>query len=150
MARDGAVSRCDLVIDLTGGAPLFPAHEPAPATSAPIRATRRRWRDGAPAAQMTGTFDKPKYIDFVPDLCAHSRNTITGCTRCLDLCPTGAIEPAGDSVAIDPASARAAGNAPPPAPRGLRPMPCRWWPNAGATPARGPAGMACGGGRRRR
>ena len=57
----------------------------------------------AAAAQMTGTFDKPKYIDFTHGLCAHSRNTITGCTRCLDLCPTGAIEPAGDSVAIDPA-----------------------------------------------
>jgi ferredoxin len=27
---------------------------------------------------------------------------VTGCTRCLDLCPTGAIAPAGDSVAIDP------------------------------------------------
>jgi ferredoxin len=26
----------------------------------------------------------------------------SGCTRCLDLCPAGAIEPAGDSVAIDP------------------------------------------------
>ncbi|MFX5757020.1 4Fe-4S binding protein, partial [Acinetobacter baumannii] len=27
----------------------------------------------------------------------------TGCTRCLDLCPTGAITPADDAVAIDPA-----------------------------------------------
>src|SRR4029077_16825706 len=35
-------------------------------------------------------------------LCAHSRSGVTGCTRCLDLCPTGAIAPAGDSVAIDP------------------------------------------------
>ncbi|MGL5117499.1 MAG: 4Fe-4S binding protein, partial [Beijerinckiaceae bacterium] len=39
-------------------------------------------------------------IDFKPDLCAHSRSKITGCTRCLDLCPTGAIMPAGDHVAI--------------------------------------------------
>ncbi len=101
-ARDGAVSRCDLVIDLTGGTPLF--HETRPGY---LRADPR---DGAgvarlvaQAAQMVGTFDKPKYIDFTPGLCAHSRNTLTGCTRCLNLCPTGAIEPVGDSVAINPA-----------------------------------------------
>jgi ferredoxin len=101
-ARDGAVSRCDLVVDLTGNPPLF--HETRPGY---FRADPRNpaavAQMVAAAAQMTGTFDKPKYIDFTPGLCAHSRNTITGCTRCLDLCPTGAIEPAGDSVAIDPA-----------------------------------------------
>lgn len=101
-ARDGAVSRCDLVVDLTGGAPLF--HETRPGY---FRADPRNpaavAQMVAAAAQMTGTFDKPKYIDFTPGLCAHSRNTLTGCTRCLDLCPSGAIEPAGDSVAIDPA-----------------------------------------------
>ena len=34
-------------------------------------------------------------------LCAHSRSKIVGCNRCLDLCPTGAITPAGNHVAID-------------------------------------------------
>lgn len=101
--RNGAISRCDLVVDLTGSAPLFPAADLRPGY---LRADPR---DGAgvarivgQAAQMAGTFDKPRYIDFAADLCAHSRNTITGCTRCLELCPTGAITPAGDSVAIDP------------------------------------------------
>jgi ferredoxin len=32
---------------------------------------------------------------------SHSRSRIVGCTRCLDLCPTGAIAPAGDHVTID-------------------------------------------------
>lgn len=102
-ARDGAVSRADLVIDLTGGTALFPAPETRPGyfradprDPGAVAAVIRK------AAQMVGTFDKPRYIDFVPDLCAHSRNRITGCTRCLSLCPTGAITPAGDSVAIDP------------------------------------------------
>ena len=53
------------------------------------------------ARDLVGTFDKPRYITFTDDLCAHSRSKIVGCNRCLDLCPTGAIAPAGDHVAID-------------------------------------------------
>jgi ferredoxin len=102
-ARDGAVSRCDLVLDLAGGAPLFPAGELRPgylrADPRDAAAVARLVRK---AADMVGTFDKPKFIDFAADLCAHSRNRKTGCTRCLDLCPASAIAPAGDSVSIDP------------------------------------------------
>src|SRR6202042_2822575 len=47
------------------------------------------------------TFEKPRYINFEARLCAHSRSHRTGCTRCLDLCPAGAISAAGDHVAID-------------------------------------------------
>ena len=101
-ARNGAVSRCDIVIDLSGGAPLFP--------SADLRDGYLRADPGDPAAvlravlkarDLIGTFDKPRYITFTGDLCAHSRSKIVGCRRCLDLCPTGAISPNGDHVAID-------------------------------------------------
>lgn len=102
--RDGATSRADIVVDLTGGTPLFPADELRPgyfrADPRDRVAVARLVRQ---ASQMVGTFDKPVFIDFGADLCAHSRSEITGCTRCLSLCPTGAIAPAGDSVAIDPA-----------------------------------------------
>ncbi|MEA2952497.1 MAG: hypothetical protein QOJ96_2017 [Alphaproteobacteria bacterium] len=101
-ARDGAVSRCDIVLDISGGAPLFPAHElregylrADPGDSAAVLRLVLRARD------LMGTFDKPRYIQFTEDLCAHSRSKIVGCRRCLDLCPTGAITPAGDHVAID-------------------------------------------------
>jgi ferredoxin len=101
-ARNGAVSRCDILIDLSGGAPLFPAFD--------LRDGYLRADPGDPsvvlravlkARDLVGTFDKPRYITFTEDLCAHSRSKIVGCRRCLDLCPTGAIAPAGDHVAID-------------------------------------------------
>src|SRR5215472_10114196 len=55
------------------------------------------------ARDLVGTFDKPRYVTFTEHLCAHSRSRIVGCDRCLDLCPAGAIAPAGDHVAIDAA-----------------------------------------------
>jgi ferredoxin len=100
--RDGASSTCDLILDLTGGTPMFPAHEK---------------RDGYfradpkdPAAvqrvlfelvETVGEFEKPLYVAYNQSLCAHSRNKKTGCTRCLDVCPTDAIKPSGDYVEID-------------------------------------------------
>jgi ferredoxin len=101
-ARDGAVSRCDVLLDLSGGAPLFPAFDlrdgyvrADPSDPAAVLRAVMKARD------LAGTFDKPRYINFAADLCAHSRSRIVGCHRCLDLCPAGAITPAGDHVAID-------------------------------------------------
>jgi ferredoxin len=101
-ARDGAVSRCDIILDISGGPPLFPA--------ADLRDGYLRADPGDPAAvlkavlrarDLVGSFDKPRYVTFTADLCVHSRSHIVGCRRCLDLCPTNAIAPAGDHVAID-------------------------------------------------
>ena len=99
--RNGATSCCDLVLDLSGDPPLFPAHDLRDGylradphdPSAMLRAVLK-------ARDLVGHFDKPKYINFAPDLCAHSRSGIIGCHRCLDLCPTGAIMPDGDHVTI--------------------------------------------------
>jgi ferredoxin len=100
--RDGAVSHCDIVLDLSGGTALFPAAE--------LRDGYVRADPGSPAAVLkavlrarglVGSFDKPRYVAFDESLCAHSRSNIVGCRRCLDLCPTGAIAPAGNHVVID-------------------------------------------------
>ena len=102
-SRDGATSTCDLILDLSGGAPMFPAHELRPGyLRADPRDRAAVERAIADAGGLVGTFDKPRFIDFNETLCAHSRSSITGCTRCLDLCPTGAITPNGNSVLIDP------------------------------------------------
>ncbi len=99
--RNGAVSHCDILIDLSAGQPLFPASDlRAGYLRADPRDRAAVERLIAAAGQLSGTFDKPRYVDFKAELCAHSRSGVTGCTRCLDLCPTGAITPAGDYVAI--------------------------------------------------
>ena len=101
--RDNASSACDLILDLTGDAPLFPAHDrrdgylrPDPGDPA---AVQKALFD---IADLVGEFEKPRYIAYDPDICAHSRSRKTGCTRCLDSCPVSAITSAGDIVAIDP------------------------------------------------
>jgi ferredoxin len=101
-SRDNAVSRCDVILDLSGGMALYPGvdlrdgylradpNDPAAVLKAVLKA-----RD------LVGTFEKPRYITFAKELCAHSRSRIVGCARCLDVCPAGAIAPAGDHVSID-------------------------------------------------
>ena len=99
--RNGLTSRCDIVLDLSGGTPLFPAHDLRDGylradprdPAAMLRAVLR-------ARDVVGTFDKPKYVNFTADICVHSRSGLTGCHRCLDLCPTAAITPDGDHVKI--------------------------------------------------
>ena len=100
--QNDVILRSDILLDLSGDPPLFPA--------AALRDGYLRADPGNRAAmleavlrarELVGTFDKPLYISFDGALCAHSRSRIVGCHRCLDLCPAGAIAPAGDHVAID-------------------------------------------------
>ena len=103
-ARDGAVSQADIVIDVSAAPALFAPAIPRPGY---LRADPGRQetleRLIQEAATMVGTFDKPRYIDFDASLCAHQRSRRVGCTRCIDLCPAGAIAPDGDHVTIDAA-----------------------------------------------
>ncbi|MBT4967249.1 MAG: 4Fe-4S binding protein [Alphaproteobacteria bacterium] len=52
-------------------------------------------------ADMVGEFSKPEYVRYDAGICAHNRSGIDGCTRCLDICPAGAIIRAGEKVSFD-------------------------------------------------
>jgi ferredoxin len=101
--KDGVAVRFDLILDLSGEAPLFPAHakrdgyfRPDPGNPAALQRALFDLTD------LVGEFEKPRYVDFKADLCVHSRSRRTGCTRCLEVCPAAAIQPDGDVVRIDP------------------------------------------------
>ncbi|MFQ6553919.1 4Fe-4S binding protein [Aestuariibius insulae] len=101
--KNGGVSVCDLILDLTGGTPLFPADAKregylrADPGSQPAVA-----KAVFEAGQMIGTFEKPLYVRLEESLCAHSRAEKPACSNCIGVCPTGAITSAGEHVAIDP------------------------------------------------
>jgi ferredoxin len=102
-ARDDVATRFDLILDLSGAAPLFPAHakrdgyfKPDPGNPAAVQRALFDLTD------LVGEFEKPRYVQFEAELCAHSRSQRTGCTRCLEVCPAAAIQPAGDVVRVDP------------------------------------------------
>ncbi len=101
--QDGAQSECDIILDLTGGSPLFPAPEKRDGY---VRADPKSPTAVADAifaaSQLVGTFEKPLYVRMQESLCAHSRAGKPACSNCLNVCPTGAILPAGDHVSIDP------------------------------------------------
>ena len=52
--------------------------------------------------ELIGEFEKPKYFEYNPDICAHGRSGIGGCTRCLDACPSGAIFSLRETVEVIP------------------------------------------------
>ena len=52
-------------------------------------------------AMMTGTFEKPKYFDYDPSICAHGRSGITACTRCIDACPADAISSLAEKIEVN-------------------------------------------------
>lgn len=99
--NDGDHPWFDLVLDLRRepalkmDLPPFGYYAPAGDTDALERAL-----DEIP--EMTGEFEKPKFFNYSPDICAHGDSGLTGCTRCLDACPADAITSLGEIIEVDP------------------------------------------------
>lgn len=102
-AKDAALTECDVILDLSGDSPLFPAPEKRdgylradPGSSTAVA------KAVLEASTMIGTFEKPLYVRLEESLCAHSRAEQPACSKCLDICPTSAITSAGEHVTLDP------------------------------------------------
>ena len=83
--RKEASSECDIIIDLRGENPLFPAEKKRdgylrrdPSDKIGIESLILE------AINLKGEFEKPVYVHFEKDKCAHSRASRSGCTRCLE------------------------------------------------------------------
>lgn len=59
---------------------------------------------------LIGEFDKPRYVKVNQELCAHHRNGINGCNRCLSFCPADAITSVNHLIEIDPYLCHGAGS----------------------------------------
>lgn len=50
---------------------------------------------------MVGEFEKPRFIDYNADICAHGERGIEGCRACIDACPAEAPVSIGERIAVD-------------------------------------------------
>lgn len=91
----------DLIFDLSD-APLLTMHQPPHGYFAPGSDLRAQMAAASRLAQMTGEYEKPKYFQYRERLCAHGRNTITGCNACIDICSAQAIRADGDRIRVEP------------------------------------------------
>jgi ferredoxin len=64
-----------------------------PAIKQALLEIARRIRDG---------YDKPRYFSFDKSLCAHRRQSVKGCSACMDVCAAAAISSAGETVSVEP------------------------------------------------
>jgi ferredoxin len=92
--------RFDLVLDLSPE-PLLKTPRKPQGYLAPGRDPLEQALAAAALAQLVGEFEKPKFYAYEERICAHGRSGKTGCTKCIDVCSTGAISSAGDKVKIE-------------------------------------------------
>jgi ferredoxin len=82
--------RFDLVLDLRG-APAFSQHALPQGYLHTGADEARVWQALMQLGSLVGEFEKPRFFQYKPKLCAHSRNEQTGCTACIDICSASAV-----------------------------------------------------------
>jgi ferredoxin len=100
--RDAArTERFDLVLDLQRE-PSLGRHDAPQGYFAPGADALDQALAAHKLAAMVGEFEKPRFVQYRERICAHARSGKTGCTKCLDVCSTGAIADAGDYIKVEP------------------------------------------------
>lgn len=95
------VERFDLVLDLLDPPMLQQAMLPL-GYYAPGRDDFALEQALAVLPDMQGEFEKPRYTEYDPEICAHGRSGKRGCTRCIDACPAEAIVSIGETIQVNP------------------------------------------------
>jgi ferredoxin len=94
----------DLVLDLRAS-PAFAMHA-LPQGYFHAGADERRLADAVlQLRELTGEFEKPRFVQYKAKLCAHSRNEQVGCDACIEVCSARAIASeatAGGGVRVEP------------------------------------------------
>jgi ferredoxin len=93
--------RFDLILDLADP-PYFKQALPPLGYYAPGGDPDALHRALRELPDRVGEFEKPKYFNYDPSICAHGASGLTGCSRCVGACPTLAITSIGEQVAVDP------------------------------------------------
>lgn len=93
--------RFDLVLDLCEP-PLIGAELPPPGYQAPGAKTTARGAALETLRDLVGEFEKPRYFDYDPDICAHGMKGTTACRRCIDACPAEAITSLVERIRVEP------------------------------------------------
>jgi ferredoxin len=91
----------DLVLDLSAE-PLLRLPDLPQGYLAPGKDPLEQALAAAKLGELVGEFEKPRFFQYREKICAHGRSGITGCTKCLDVCSTGAISPHGDHIKVEP------------------------------------------------
>ena len=93
--------RFDLVLDLSRE-PLIRLHDLPQGYAAPGADPLAQALAVRKLEALVGEFEKPRFTQYRERICAHSRSGKIGCTKCLDVCSTGAIHADGDYVRVEP------------------------------------------------
>ncbi len=92
--------RFDLVLDLSRQ-PLIRIPDLPQGYAAPGADPLEQALAAQRLAGMVGEFSKPRFTQYRERICAHGRSGKTGCSKCLDVCSTGAIGSIGDHVKVE-------------------------------------------------
>jgi ferredoxin len=91
----------DLVLDLSRE-PLIRLHTLPQGYFAPGDDPLEQALAAQQLAALVGEFEKPKFFQYREKICAHSRSGKQGCNACIDVCSSGAIQPDGDHIKVEP------------------------------------------------
>ena len=95
-----AGERLDIVLDL-GRQVLLQCEVQPPGYFAPRGDSAALAQALEAIPELTGQFEKPRYVIYNPAICAHGERGISGCRHCLDACPADALATTGERITVE-------------------------------------------------